>query len=219
MTPNVWSYYSLQSPSGYDPMNLNNYSNFFQKELNNNKEGGSSRYSEIDNYHADNLGEANVKYLLALNYNNIDKISLDGNKLNYKININDWKEVYRYQTVSVLENTKFKKRLEVINDSQAIISNVFYSPNKITLDVNSDNSNSLLILRDTWYPGWFATINGEKINIDKYLNIYRQINLNQGKNHIEFYYQPKTFTIGLYLSLIGAISWIIIYFKNKNKIL
>ena len=205
-------------------MALNDYSVFFQKELNQNKEGGSSRYSEIDNYNAQNLGQANVKYLLALNYDNIDKISSDGKLLNYKINSKEWKEVYRYKSVSVLENTKFKDRFEVLNDPKAVIKNIFYSSNKISLNVYTSKSDSYLVLRDTWYPGWQATINGQKINIDKYLNVYRQIKLNQGDNYIEFIYLPKTFIIGLSISLMTFIVYFLILIKikrskNKNEIL
>lgn len=217
MTPNVWSFYSLQSPSGYDPMALNDYSVFFQKELNQNKNGGSSRYSEIDNYNAQNLGQANVKYLLALNYDNIDKISSEGKILNYKISSKEWKEVYRYKSVSILENTKFKNRFEVLDDTKAIIDNVIYSPNKISLNVYTDKSDNYLVLRDTWYPGWQATINDQEVSIEKYQGIYRKIHLYEGNNFIKFVYHPKSFFYGLNLSIFGLFLWLFFFFKFRNN--
>lgn len=217
MTPNVWLMYGIQSTSGYDPMALKAYSTFYQKILNKDKNGGSSRYSELDNYDSISLGEANVKYLLALNYDDIDNISPTGTKLNYKIDKNNWQEVYRYKSVSILKNKDYKERFEVLYDPKSTISNINYSSNKITLDINSSKTNNVLVLRDTWYPGWQATINGKVVNIDKYLNIYRQVNLTKGDNHVEFIYKPKSFYVGLYLSFFSAFVCLVLYIKNKNK--
>ena len=217
MTPNVWSMYGFQSTSGYDPMASKSYSIFYQNFLNKQQNGGSSRYSELDNYDSVSLGQANVKYLLALNYDNIDKISPTGTKLNYKIDKKNWEEVYRYKSVSVLKNKDYKERFEVLNDPHSTITNVNYSSNKITLDVNSFKTGNILILRDTWYPGWQATVNNKVVNIDKYLNIYRQVDLVEGNNHVEFIYKPKSFIFGLYISLFSLIIIIFILFKYNKR--
>ena len=217
MTPNVWSMYGFQSTSGYDPMALKVYSTFYQKILNKDKNGGSSRYSELDNYDSISLGEANVKYLLALNYDNIDKISPTGTKLNYKIDKKNWQEVYQHKSVSILKNKDYKERFEVLNDINSTITNINYSPNKITLDVNSSKTNNILILRDTWYPGWQATVNNKAVDIDKYLNIYRQVDLVEGNNHVEFIYKPKSFIIGLYTSVFTFILLISEFYKHRKN--
>ena len=218
MTPNVWSFYELQSTAGYDPMAIRDYSIFYQNKLNKQINGGSSRYSELDNYDPELLGEGNVKYLLALNYDDIDKISSDGQNLNYKIDKEEWEEVCRHKSVSILKNTKYKERLEVFDDQKANIKNIVYTPNKISIDVDTTTTNASLILRDTWYPGWKALINGKLVNIEKYQNIYRQINLIKGSNHVEFIYSPKFFYLGLCLSSIGAIILaLLLYIKSKKN--
>jgi len=219
LTPNTWTAYGLSSPSGYDPMALNDYSKYFQSSFNNQKEDpGSSRYSEIDNYNAKELGEANVKYLLALKYDKIDKISSDGKSLNYKINVKEWNKVYEYGSVVILENKEFKPRIEILNqNNQESIKNIFYSANKISFQANSLKDNSTLILRDTWYPGWKAFVNNKEVPIDKYLNIYRQINISKGESTIEFIYKPKSFYYGLYISGFSLIIWLIFIIKFRNK--
>jgi len=216
LTPNTWTAYSLSSTSGYDPMALNDYSKYFQSSLNNQKENpGSSRYSEINNYDAKALGESNVKYLLALKYDKIDKISSTGDHINFKINQKDWKKVYEYGSVVVLENQKFKPRIEIKN--QGSIDSILYSANRISFKINSSEDNSTLILRDTWYPDWKAFINNKEVPIDKYLGIYRQINIPKGESSIEFIYQPKSFYYGLYISCFSLVVWLIFIIKFKNK--
>jgi len=219
LTPNTWTAYNLSSTSGYDPMALNSYSIFFQKYLNSQTNtNNSSRYSEIDKYNAVSLGEANVKYLLALKYNNIDKIVPDGDHLSYKINQNDWKTVYEYGSVTVLENQKYKPRIEIQPpNSQGSINSISYSSNKIAFNANLPTNNATIVLRDTWYPGWKAYINNREVPIDKYLNIYRQINVPKGDNYIEFVYQPKSFYYGLYISCLSLIIWFILVVKFRNK--
>jgi len=219
LTPNTWTAYGLSSTSGYDPMALGNYSIFFQEYINSQKNVNyTSRYSEIDTYNAKSLSEANVKYILALKYDKIDKISSDGKNLNYKINTKEWNNVYEYGSVIVLENKEFKPRIEILNQNNpTAIKNIFYSANKISFQANSLEDNSTLVLRDTWYPGWKAFVNNKEIPIDKYLNIYRQINIPKGENSIEFIYQPKSFYYGLYLSGFALIIWLILVVKFRNK--
>jgi len=221
LTPNTWMAYGLSSTSGYDPMALRSYSLFYDEYLNKSTTPGVSRYSEIDKYDANNLGEANVKYLLALKYKKIgnnDKISPDGDHLNDKFNLKDWKKVYEYGSVVVLENKKFKPRIEIKNqNNQESISSVSYSANKISFEANCLKDNCTLILRDTWYPGWKAFINKKEVRIDKYLNIYRQIDISKGKSLIEFVFQPKSFYYGLYVSGFAFTIWIVFILIIRNK--
>lgn len=219
LTPNTWTAYALSSPSGYDPMAINDYSKYFHNSFNYQSDKAiSSRYSEIDHYKARELGEANVKYLLALKYNDIDKISSEGKNLNYKINLNEWNKVYEYGSVVVLENKEFKPRIEILNqNSQESIKDINYSANKISFLTNAEKDNSIIVLRDTWYPGWRAYVNNNEVPIDKYLNIYRQITIPKGESTIKFIYQPKSFYYGLYVSCFALLTWLIFIIKFNNK--
>lgn len=221
LTPNTWMVYNLSSTSGYSPMSLNSYSLFYDEYLNKAKFPGVSRYSEIKEYDAQKLGETNVKYLLAFKYKKTNKgyeVSPNGNYLNDKIIPKDWKNVYEYGSIIVLENKKFKPRIEIKNSTnQGSIDSVFYSANKITFKVNSPKTDSVVILRDTWYSGWKAFVNDQEVNIDKYLNIYRQINVPKGESNIKFIYQPKSFYYGLYVSAFSLAIWLIFIIKFRNK--
>lgn len=210
LTPNTWTAYRLMSTSGYDPMAIEDYSLFYEKELNDNPDSRPSRYSELGKYNSVSLGEANVKYLLALKYNEIDDFTdTQSYKLNRKIDLKNWIPVFEEKTVVVLENQNYKPRVETENKSFVEIES--YTANKIIINFNNP-SDTKLILRDTYYPGWIAKINGNITMIEKYNDIFRQIDLPAGKGTVEFIYQPKSFTIGLYISLISLITWLILIF-------
>lgn len=60
-----------------------------------------------------------------------------------------------------------------------------------------------LVLSDTLYPGWKVRVDGKEEKI--YLTDYtiRGVFLDKGSHSVEFYYQPTSFKLGLYLSLSG----------------
>jgi len=204
LPPNTWTAYDLQSPSGYDPMAPAAYVSYYNKVIN--KGEGVSRYSEMDKINADVLGDFNVKYILSVKRDKEGR--LGGDVVNYKFVKNDWTKVFETKNLMIMENQKFKPRVETLNNSQ--VSIVSYQAEKII--INYDNpSDTKLILRDSYYPGWIAKINQIKTPIQKY-NIFRQIDLPKGKGTVEFLYSPNSFKIGVYISLSSLFIWLILIF-------
>jgi len=196
LPPDTWAAYGLMSPSGYSPLAPHNYVRHYS--LNLNLSDYVSRYSVLDHIDAKDLGEYNVKYLLLIKKN----------KKNHD-NPSGFKKVFEYNDTLILENDYFKPRVETLNKSKVEINQ--YLPNQIT--INFDNpSDTQLILRDSYYPGWIAKINNQETPITSYKDIYRQINLPKGSGNVEFIYQPKSFKIGMYLTMSGIILWLITSF-------
>lgn len=196
LPPETWAAFGLMSPSGYNPLASYQYVLSYSQNLN--LSSFISRYSVLDQINSKQLGEYNVKYLLLIKKN--DKIH--DNPLGFK-------KVFEYNNTLILENLDFKPRVETLNQSKTEI--IKYSPNKVIIffDTKSDTQ---LILRDSYYPGWIAKINGTNTPIYEYKNIYRQINLPKGSGNIEFIYQPQSFKIGMYLSFFSLILWTITLF-------
>ena len=63
----------------------------------------------------------------------------------------------------------------------------------------------MLILADTWYPGWIATIDGRPAPIDQAYLALRGVVLEQGDHRVEFHYQPAAALIGAVMSAIGIL--------------
>lgn len=63
------------------------------------------------------------------------------------------------------------------------------------------NSESILILADSYYPGWKAFLNGRETKIFRANHFYRAVFLPEGTHRIEFLYEPWSFKVGMIISL------------------
>ena len=64
----------------------------------------------------------------------------------------------------------------------------------------------LLVLTDTFYPGWSAKIDSEKAEIYRVNGIVRGVFISSGTHIIDFKYRPLSFIAGIILSAIALIS-------------
>jgi hypothetical protein len=196
LPPETWSAFGLMSPSGYNPLAPYEYVLNYSKNFNHSE--FISRYSIQDYIDSKKLGEYNVKYFLIIKQNKKIHDSPPG-----------FKPVFEYNNTIILENLDYQARTETTNQSPVKI--LHYSPNKIDIGYDTQ-SDTQLILRDAYYPGWIAKINGTTTPISKYKNIYRQIELPKGSGTVEFIYQPQSFKIGMYTTFFGIFLWTIIFF-------
>jgi hypothetical protein len=79
------------------------------------------------------------------------------------------------------------------------------NPNQVILEV-ATQSGGWLVLADTWYPGWQATIDGEETQIYPANVAFRAVWLLPGEYTITFAYSPASLTIGWGLFLITTIA-------------
>ncbi|MFA5070618.1 MAG: YfhO family protein [Patescibacteria group bacterium] len=91
-------------------------------------------------------------------------------------------------------------------------------PEKIELAVSS-NQPSILVVKDSDYPGWQASLDGQTVKIER-INVYmRAIKMPAGNHKITMKYQPVSLRIGAAVSLITIlllIGYLIFLSKPKN---
>jgi len=87
-------------------------------------------------------------------------------------------------------------------DSVTIVS---YFPEHVVLDVETSVA-GYLVLTDTDYPGWEATIDGRRVPIYRANLTCRAIELPAGRHRIEFHYKPHMFYVGAVISLISLLA-------------
>jgi hypothetical protein len=63
-----------------------------------------------------------------------------------------------------------------------------------------------LFLADAGYPGWKATVRGETVRLFRANYLFRAVPLPAGKSAVLFRYEPRSFRIGLAISLISLVS-------------
>ena len=79
---------------------------------------------------------------------------------------------------------------------------------------SSTDSEAILVLADTYYPGWVAYINNVKTKIYPANITQRAVVVPPGENTIEFIYRPVSFYLGVVVSVLTAVFLII----GKGKI-
>jgi hypothetical protein len=77
------------------------------------------------------------------------------------------------------------------------------SPTKIQIK-SSATTTSLLVVRDSWYPGWQTYIDGQKVTTNVYENIFRSASVPAGVHTITMEYVPYSMYIGVAISLIAV---------------
>lgn len=82
---------------------------------------------------------------------------------------------------------------------------VSYRPEHVTVEVES-NRDALLVLSDTYYPGWRAYVDGEEIEILRANHLFRAVRIPRGSSLVEFRYVPRAYQIGKLLTLVAAIA-------------
>jgi hypothetical protein len=64
---------------------------------------------------------------------------------------------------------------------------------------------SLLVLSDTYYPGWKAFVDGKETKIYRADYTFRAIRLNGGTHQVEFVYDPISFKLGAGVTILGIL--------------
>lgn len=86
------------------------------------------------------------------------------------------------------------------NDSDSNASIREYSADNVVIDANIHQT-SMVILSDTYYPGWQATVDGNETKIYRVNCAMRGVIVAPGNHVIEMNYNPPSFRIGLSISL------------------
>ncbi len=91
-----------------------------------------------------------------------------------------------------------------------------YAPERVTLAVQSD-SPGYLVLADSWYPGWRATVDGNPAPIYRADTIFRAVPVEPGQHVVVFEYQPMSLRVGAWMSGTSLALAIAIAFALRQK--
>ncbi|MCD8202683.1 MAG: YfhO family protein [Prevotella sp.] len=146
-------------------------------------------------------------------------------KLTYADNAN--KEIDTVGKINLrhvaVADSKFKDILKDAQqqDSTSIVKLTSYDSDRLTFDANSSKG-GVIVFSDVYYPGWTATVDGEKVEIGRVDYLLRAINVTPGNHKIELVFKPKsiqtTETIAYiaYAVLIIAIL-VMVYIETRKR--
>ncbi|HLD24937.1 MAG TPA: YfhO family protein [Patescibacteria group bacterium] len=89
-----------------------------------------------------------------------------------------------------------------------------YTPNSVAISTESPED-AFLVLSDTYYPGWKAYVDGKEVFVYRTNYAFRGVLVPQGTHEIVFRYQPLSFAIGLWMSIVSFGVWGILLIKKK----
>lgn len=185
-----------------------------------------------------------VKYIIACNDEDLSNLGYKylAKTENYKIYENPNYKEFGYHPTSYISEDEFnelsiEKRKEIIektvilNNQQieiykdVISENTKYKTNKFSINNNgfksiiTTNNNTLAIYSIPYSKGWAAYNNGEKVKIEEVNNGMMAIKINSGENNINFKYITPGLKVGITISTISSIIFIIytIFLKRGKK--
>lgn len=224
MHPNINAAYKIESVDGYDPLYTKNYTDFvtwWQQE----KFAQTSSFNRIvvpSNFDSKVTDLLNVKYVLSLddlNSTKLQKILEEGqtklyenkNYLNRTFFVDEIKKVETDQelatnmTNSSLEIGKvsFSKDTEFKTQAgKSSLEITSYKENEIQIATKLDEDKPL-IFSTPYYPGWQASVDGRKAQIEVVDYLLMSTIVPSGDHTVQFKFVPKTFYNGLYIAALG----------------
>ncbi len=104
------------------------------------------------------------------------------------------------------------------NNTNDKVVNKELSDNKLVFETYT-GSPGYLIIADTFYPGWKATVNGDETQILNANSFQKAIYIPKGKSTVVVYYYPQSFITGFIVSLLSILTIIVITVFSKKKLL
>ena len=133
------------------------------------------------------------------------------------------------KVVEQLSNGKFNPLKEVILEQPLPMTarkklpaqaKIIHYANQNVIVHASLSGSGVLVLADSYYPGWRVYVDGKEQEILRANFFFRGVTLSEGKHLVEFRYQPRSFILGLIISLImlcGVVLGVIVFSLPKRK--
>jgi hypothetical protein len=86
-----------------------------------------------------------------------------------------------------------------VGGSSASVDSLRHTPNQVVIRTRQ-NGDGFLVLLDSWFPGWTATVDGKPARICRANHFYRSVKTGPGTHTVEFSFEPSGFRTGLLIS-------------------
>jgi hypothetical protein len=85
--------------------------------------------------------------------------------------------------------------------SRQVLSVSYPTPNQVIIEAETGEA-AYLFLGDVMYPGWKARVDGQPAQVRRADYLFRAVDLPAGRHRVEFYFEPRTWTLGWVTSLV-----------------
>ncbi|MEA2573694.1 MAG: hypothetical protein QOH93_992 [Chloroflexia bacterium] len=115
-----------------------------------------------------------------------------------------WDTARSYSAVAETGTGKLAGIQHVAGTSPGNVEVLEYTSGHIRLKVNADRQ-ALLVVSESWYPGWRATLDGQASEIFRTNYLSQGVVVSQGSHVVEMNYQSDALNLGAVLSLLGLV--------------
>jgi hypothetical protein len=108
------------------------------------------------------------------------------------------------------------KDLAATANADASVQITSYEPDEVWIEASLPRPGFLLLL-DTYFPGWSASVNGRPAKIYRANYNFRAVSLPAGRSVVRFIYRPNSFHTGLAFSAAGLLVLGVAWFWSKKQ--
>ena len=94
---------------------------------------------------------------------------------------------------------------------------LIHESNNRLLLVAESTENAMLVLSDTYFPGWKVLIDGREENIYRADYNLRAVLLGAGTHQVKFIYDPLSFKLGAIITFLGIIGCLVIVLAVRHR--
>ena len=67
-------------------------------------------------------------------------------------------------------------------------------------------ADGFLVLADAWYPGWHATVDGERVPVYQAVALFRAVFVPAGEHEVRFYYESTFLRTGAVVTAVALLA-------------
>lgn len=212
--PQLLQKYDIQTLNGENPIQQKSFVDLLKKAGNYNYQGFTVIFPPYQAWQEKNppkpnarlLGQANVKYIVST----------------YPMHESSYFFLNSYEGLLLYLNKDFRPRAYFENSSSPIIVTKLTNQN-ISLSFTPSSEARNIIYSENFYPGWLEKDGNNKQDVTSYQGLQR-LKVSPGTSQINLAYNPKSFKIGLIITiftlfasacLFGIVKNINIHGKNR----
>ena len=91
-----------------------------------------------------------------------------------------------------------------------------YGPSRVIIRANM-SCEGMVVLSDTFYPGWYAEVDGHPEEIHEVDLALRGVLVKQGAHEIKFQYRPRSVMLGAVLTFTGVMGAAVLAFLSRKQ--
>jgi hypothetical protein len=90
-------------------------------------------------------------------------------------------------------------------DTASSVTVLSYAAEEIVLQASLP-APGYVVMTDSWYPGWSATVDGKPVTIERANLAFRAVHVPQGMHVVRWTYRPRSYLTGLWISVAALLS-------------